>query len=96
MLSDVGEVEVQRDKDSIFIQASIEDLRVWTTGQALVVDAVGVVARGVQQCLCIAWKILVKLETRGHPLRLRSRDWDHAFASQIRGVGNSRGNVFGF
>lgn len=96
VLSNICEVEIQRDMDSIFVQANIENLRVRTVSKAFVVNGVRVVPGGEQQCLRIARDVLVKLETCGHPLRLCSRDMDHPFASEIRGIGNGRRNVLRF
>lgn len=96
VLSNICEVEIQRDTDSIFVQANIENLRVRTAGKAFVVNGVCVVAGGERQYLRIARKVLVKLETCGHLLRLCSRDRDHTFASEICGIGNGRRNVLRF
>ena len=67
ILTDIGEVQIQSDEDSIFVQTNIEDLRVRITNQTFVVNAVGIVARVKQQHLRFARKVLVKFETRGHP-----------------------------
>lgn len=94
--SNVGEVEIQSNKDSIFFQANIEDGRVRTAAKSLIVDRMDVEACVDQQRLRIARKVLVKLETRGHPLRLGYRDRNHSFASQVRGVSDGGRNVLGF
>ena len=67
ILSDIGEVQIQSDEDSIFVQADIEDLRIRMTNQTFVVNAVGIVARVKQQHVRLARKVLVKFEARGHP-----------------------------
>jgi hypothetical protein len=49
VLSDIGEVQIQRDQNSIFVQTNVKDRRVRVAGEALFVDGLGVVA-GVQAC----------------------------------------------
>lgn len=43
VLSDIGEVEIQSNQNSIFVQANVKDRRVWVADEVLVVDGLGVV-----------------------------------------------------
>ena len=90
---DVGEIEIEGNKDPSLPLRSVKDSWIGVAAQLLVEDGMHIVTSLLKQGIRVTRKILVKFEPSRHPAR-SGRDGNDTLSRQVRGVADSCGNMF--
>lgn len=90
--ADIGEIEIERDENSLLCLGNDKHLRIWAPPQLLGKYSVDIVTGLLKQHLSIAREVLVEFESDEHPTRL-SGDGNDTLSRQVRCIADGCGNM---